>query len=46
MYSRPLLFVLYINDLPTVIKDSCLDIYADDAELHCSHLDLRVVEHL
>ena len=31
----PLLFALYINDLPTVIKHSLLDLYADDAELHC-----------
>ena len=27
----PLLFALYINDLPTVIKDCLLDLYADDA---------------
>ena len=42
----PLLFALYINDLPTVIKDSLLDLYADDAELYCSHSDLHVVESL
>ena len=42
----PLLFALYINDLPIVIKDSFLDLYADDAELHCSHSDLAVVERL
>jgi len=35
----PLLFVLYINGLPTVIKHSLLDLCADDAELHCSHSD-------
>ena len=38
-----MLFTLYINDLPTVIKDSLV---ADNAELHCSHPSLSVVEHL
>jgi len=42
----PLLFVLYINDLPSVIKHSLLDFYVDDAELHCSHSDLCVIESL
>ena len=37
---------MYINDLLTVIKDCFLDLYADDAELHCSHSDLCVVESL
>jgi len=42
----PLLFALYINDLelPTVVQYSIIDLYADDAEMHCSHLDLEVVE--
>ena len=40
----PLLFALYINDLPSVVKHCILDLYADDAELHCSHSDLRMVE--
>jgi len=40
----PLLFALCINDLPTVVKYSMLDLYADDAEMHCSHSDLSVVE--
>ena len=40
----PLLFALYINDLPSVVNHCMLDLYADDAELHCSHSDLHVVE--
>ena len=36
----PLLFALYLNHLPIVVKYSVLDLYADDAELHCSHSDL------
>ena len=40
----PLLFALYINDLPSVVKYFILDLYADNAELHCSHSDLSVVE--
>ena len=40
----PLLFALYLNDLPIVVKYSILDLYADDGELHGSHSDLDVVE--
>ena len=40
----PLLFALYINDLPSVVSHSILDLYADDAELHFSHPDLNVVQ--
>ena len=40
----PLLFALYDNDLPSVVDYSTIDLYADDAELHYSHLDLTVVE--
>ena len=42
----PLLFALYINDLPSVITHCCLDLqlYGDDAKLYCSHSDLCVVE--
>ena len=40
----PLLFALYINDLPSIVNYSTIDLYADDAELHYSHSDLSVVE--
>ena len=40
----PLLFALYINDLPSVVSHCLLDLYADDAELHFCGSDLRVVE--
>ena len=39
----PLLFALYINDLPSVVNHCFLGLYADDAELHYSHSDLCVV---
>ena len=29
----PLFFALFVNDLPTVVQHSILDLYADDAEL-------------
>ena len=39
-----MLFAFYINDLPSVVNHCVLDLYADDAELHCSHSDLCMVE--
>ncbi len=33
----PLLFILYINDLPSAVKHGNLNIYADDIELHTSN---------
>jgi len=40
----PLLFALYINDLPSVVSHSILDSYVDDSELLFSHSDLSVVQ--
>ena len=40
----PLLFSIYVNDLPSVISLSDINMYADDMELHFSHGDLFVVE--
>ena len=40
----PSLFALYVSDLPAIVQYSVLDLYADDAEMHCSHSDLGVVE--
>ena len=34
----PLLFLSYINDLPTVIKHSEVALYDDDAVLYCYEL--------
>jgi len=38
-----LLFALYINDLPSAVSHCLLDLFADDAELHCSDSDLWMV---
>ena len=40
----PLIFALFIKDLSVVVKYLLLDLYADDAEMHCSHSDLSVLE--
>ena len=40
----PLLFSLYINDLPTVVKHSPIHMYADDTQLYCCGADLNVVQ--
>ena len=37
----PLLFILFINDLPLHIEHSNIDIFADDATLHNSSKDIR-----
>ena len=36
----PLLFSIYMNDLPSVVHGCHLNMYADDMELHCSSGDL------
>ena len=40
----PLFFALYVSYLPSAVSHCFLDLYADDAELHCSDSDLQVVE--
>ena len=42
----PLLFLVFINDLPSVIKGSKLKLYADDAVLYTSNKDLNVTQKL
>ena len=42
----PLLFTLYVNDLPSVVSHCLLDLYADDTEIHCSDSDLQTVENV
>ena len=36
----PLLFSIYMNDLPSVVHGSQLNMHCDDMELHCSSGDL------
>lgn len=40
----PLLFTLYINDLPTVIKDCKVVLYADDTALFASGNDISQIQ--
>ena len=39
------LFSIYVNDLPTVVKHSHMNMYADDTELNLSGHDLFSVQH-
>ncbi|KAK3098946.1 hypothetical protein FSP39_024557 [Pinctada imbricata] len=41
----PVLFLMYINDLPLHVKNSVLDLFADDATLHKAHNNLSDIEH-
>ena len=41
----PLLFSIYMNDLPNVVLTCELNLYADDMEMHCSYGNLAVAEH-
>ena len=34
----PLLFALYVNDLPSVVSHCLLNLYANDTEMHCSDI--------
>ena len=40
----PLLFLVYINDLPLHVEKSKLDLFADDVTLHSSSADMNVIE--
>ncbi len=40
----PLLFLLFINDMPEYVKHSTVDMYADDTLIYVSHTDVNVIE--
>ena len=40
-----LLFSIYVNDLPSVVKTCDFNLYADDMEMHCSNVNLSCAEH-
>ena len=40
----PLLFSIFVNDLPNVVTHAQINMYADDTELHCCGEDLRNVQ--
>ena len=40
----PLLFVIYVNDLPKVFSHSHLHLFADDVDMHASGADPTLVQ--
>ena len=40
----PLLFLLYINDLPNTSKFLCFHLFADETNIYCSRKDLNDLE--
>ena len=40
----PLLFLVHLNDLPLVCKNSSLGMYADDSTITVSHSDINIIE--
>ena len=40
----PVLFLLFINDLPLYIGDCETDLYADDTTIHTADKDINVIE--
>ena len=42
----PIMFIVYINDLPTVLEHSKSLMYADDTVLYCGHINDKNVRKL
>ena len=40
----PVLFLLFINDLPLLTQETGVDIYADDTTIHAAHKDRKTVK--
>ena len=40
----PVLFLLFVNDMPLFINEAYVDIYADDTTVHASNKDSKIVE--
>ena len=40
----PLLFSIFVNDLPSVVDHAQINMYADDTKLHCCGEDLQCVQ--
>ena len=39
----PLLFLLYVNDLPLYLRETILELYADDTTIHTSNESVHII---
>ena len=40
----PVLFLIFINDMPLFINEACVEVYADDTTVHAAHKNQNAVE--
>ena len=40
----PLLFLIYINDMPFFLQKGALDLYADNSTLHVADVDIKSIQ--
>ena len=43
-FLDPLLFLIYINDMPFFLQKGALDLYADDSILHAADVDIKSIQ--
>ena len=44
LFFGPLLFIIYVNDLPSVVKYCCVEMYADNTLLYFASSSINSIE--